>query len=400
MASAHPLMKLLEEAVCPICLGYFKDPVSIVCGHNFCRVCITEHYEKWEMETEGVFCPQCKKSIKKENFQTNRQFASMVENIQELGIKLEDRKKQTVCRQHKNKHKLFCEDDGEVICLVCDKTQKHGSHTLVPIEKAAQEYKVKLHKDIELLKKAKEEISELKSKEQNKPKEWKDVKDTLARSEQVRLQEPELSAAELKNAYGVPGMMEVLREFTVDVTLDQDTANPKLILSEDRKHVRRGNIHQDLPNNPERFDPYPCVLGAEGFTGGRRYWEVEVGDKTQWELGVCRESVSRKGQVTFTPEDGFWSVWLRDGRYQALTSPWTSLPMSVRPGRVGIFLDYEVGEVSFYNVTDRSHLFTFTDTFSGKLRPYFYPGPNAGGKNATPLIICPVPAQARGNLCP
>ncbi|KAH1183406.1 hypothetical protein KIL84_004898 [Mauremys mutica] len=79
-----------------------------------------------------------------------------------------------------------------------------------------EQCRVKLHKDIELLKKAKEEISELKSKEQNKPKEWKDVKDTLARSEQVRLQEPELSAAELKNAYGVPGMMEVLREFTGD----------------------------------------------------------------------------------------------------------------------------------------------------------------------------------------
>ncbi|XP_024079408.2 E3 ubiquitin-protein ligase TRIM39-like, partial [Terrapene carolina triunguis] len=186
----------------------------------------------------------------------------------------------------------------------------------------------------------------------------------------------------------------------VDVTLDPDTANPRLVLSEDRKRVRHGDTRQDLPNNPERFDPCPCVLGAKRFTGGRRYWEVEVGDMTGWTLGVCRESVSRKGNVTYTPRNGYWVVWLMCGGYTAFTSPPTPLSVSVRPSRVGIFLDYEAGEVSFYNVTDGSHLFTFTDTFSGTLRPYFYPGLNAGGTNAAPLIICPVPAEAGGNLCP
>ncbi|XP_039358177.1 butyrophilin subfamily 1 member A1-like isoform X2 [Mauremys reevesii] len=188
--------------------------------------------------------------------------------------------------------------------------------------------------------------------------------------------------------------------YAVDVTLAPDTANPWLLLSEDRKRVRLGDKCQDLPNNPERFDPCPCVLGTEGFAGGKRYWEVEVGDKTRWTLGVCRESVSRKGEFTLTPGNGYWVVWLRGGRYKALTSPATPLPVNIRPSRVGIFLDYEAGEVSFYSVTDRSHLFTFTGTFSGKLRPYFSPCNNAGGTNAAPLIICPVPAQARGNLCP
>ncbi|KAM9119972.1 butyrophilin subfamily 1 member A1-like isoform 13-T14 [Pangshura tecta] len=193
---------------------------------------------------------------------------------------------------------------------------------------------------------------------------------------------------------------EKARQYAVDVTLDPDTANPWLVLSEDRKHVRDGDTRQDLPDNPERFDPCPCVLGAEGFAGGRRYWEVEVGDKTRWELGVCRESVSRKGEVRLSPEDGYWAVWLWDGGYKAGTSPPTPLPVSVRPGRVGIFLDYEAGEVSFYNVTDGSHLFTLTGTFSGTLRPYFCPGLNTGGTNAAPLKICPVPAQAGGNLGP
>ncbi|XP_039374761.1 butyrophilin subfamily 1 member A1-like [Mauremys reevesii] len=190
--------------------------------------------------------------------------------------------------------------------------------------------------------------------------------------------------------------------YAVDVTLDPDTANPNLVLSEDRKRVRWGDTRQDLPNKPERFNTYPCVLGAEAFAGGRCYWEVEVGDKTEWDLGVCRGSVNRKGWVRRTPGNGYWVVWLSGGRYEACTSPPNPLPVSVRPSRVGIFLDYEAGEVSFYNVTDRSHLFTFTDTFSGKLRPYFNPGDYDDdyddGTNVAPLIICPVPAQAGGNL--
>ncbi|XP_075769469.1 butyrophilin subfamily 1 member A1-like [Pelodiscus sinensis] len=181
------------------------------------------------------------------------------------------------------------------------------------------------------------------------------------------------------------------------VTLDPDTAHPKLVLSEDWKSVRDGDTRQNLPDTPERFDHSVSVLGAEGFAGGRRYWEVEVGDKPRWSLGVCRESVRRKGQVTHSPGDGYWVMVLKDGGYEAGTSPPTSLPMSARPSRVGVFLDYEEGEVSFYNVTNGSHLFTFTGTFSGTLRPYFYPGSRTQGTNAAPLTICPVPAQARGD---
>ncbi|XP_065421106.1 E3 ubiquitin-protein ligase TRIM39-like isoform X2 [Chrysemys picta bellii] len=229
----------------------------------------------------------------------------------------------------------------------------------------------------------------------------KDVKSTLSRSEKVKLQEPEAVSTDLKNLNKITlDMREALKRFIVDVTLDPDTAHPDLVLSEDRKRVRDEDTWQDLPDNPERFDTYLSVLGAEGFAGGRRYWEVEVGDKTGWALGVCGESVSRKGDITLSPEDGYWVVWLWDGEYEARTFLPTPLPVSVRPSRVGIFLDYEAGEVSFYNVTDRSHLFTFTGTFSGTLRPYFSPCLNAGGTNAAPLIICPVPAQAGGNFCP
>uniref|UniRef100_A0A8C3F346 BT1A1 protein n=1 Tax=Chrysemys picta bellii TaxID=8478 RepID=A0A8C3F346_CHRPI len=201
-----------------------------------------------------------------------------------------------------------------------------------------------------------------------------------------------------ESAISIAGYTDSVTLSPVGVTLDPDTAHPNLVLSEDQKHVR--HAAWDPPNKSEGFEHDIWVLGTEGFTGGRRYWEVEVGGKTGWYLGVCRESVSRKGKVTLTPVNGYWVVCLRARVYQALTSPSTSLPVSIRPSRVGIFLDYEAGEVSFYNVTDRSRIFTFTDTFAGTLHPYFSPGYYVWGKNAAPLKICPVPAQAGGNLCP
>uniref|UniRef100_K7FSZ0 B30.2/SPRY domain-containing protein n=1 Tax=Pelodiscus sinensis TaxID=13735 RepID=K7FSZ0_PELSI len=177
---------------------------------------------------------------------------------------------------------------------------------------------------------------------------------------------------------------------TLDVTLDPDTANPYLILSADWKHVVHRDENQGLPDTLERFDKMAIVLGTERFLTGRHYWEVEVGHKKVWTLGVCRETVRRKGHLVFIPPNGFWTICHLDGRYTANTSNPLPFPVSTRPSRVGIFLDYEAGEVLFYNVTDRFHLFTFTNTFSGTLRPYFNPEYNIGGTNMDPLIICPV----------
>nr|XP_055029125.1 E3 ubiquitin-protein ligase TRIM39-like isoform X1 [Misgurnus anguillicaudatus]XP_055029184.1 E3 ubiquitin-protein ligase TRIM39-like isoform X1 [Misgurnus anguillicaudatus] len=183
-----------------------------------------------------------------------------------------------------------------------------------------------------------------------------------------------------------------MQQYAVDVTLDPDTANPKLILSEDGKQVRTGDIKHELPDNPERFDFCPCVLGKEGFTSGRFYFEVQVKDKTDWDLGVARESINRKGQITASPRNGQWSMALRnENEYKAWAPAPVSLCLKVKPQKVGVFVDYEEGLVCFYDVESRSHIYSFTDqTFTEKLFPYFSPVLNHKGKNSAPLIISPV----------
>nr|XP_015204511.1 PREDICTED: vespryn-like [Lepisosteus oculatus] len=105
------------------------------------------------------------------------------------------------------------------------------------------------------------------------------------------------------------------------VTLDPNTAGPRLSLSEDLTSVTYTAQRQQLPNNPERFDPWQCVLGSEGFTSGKHCWDVEVGDSIYWILSVAKKSINRKGSITLIPEGGLWAIGLWKDVYSALTSP-------------------------------------------------------------------------------
>ncbi|XP_062850571.1 zinc-binding protein A33-like [Trichomycterus rosablanca] len=183
-----------------------------------------------------------------------------------------------------------------------------------------------------------------------------------------------------------------IQQYAVDVTLDPDTAHPKLILSEDGKQVKHGDKRQNLPDNPERFDSCVNVLGKQGFSSGRFYYEVQVSGNTEWDLGVAKESINRKGEIKLTPQNGYWCMWLRNKtEYKACESSLLPLTLKQAPQKVGVFVDYEEGLVSFYDVDDSSHIYTFTgQSFIEKLYPYFSPCLNYKGKNSAPLIIKPV----------
>lgn len=198
------------------------------------------------------------------------------------------------------------------------------------------------------------------------------------------------SIAEPSPVRAQPKMRRV-QEYTVDVTLDSNTAHPRLVLSEDMKSVRCGDRHQQLPDNPERFDRVVCVLGREAISSGRHYWEVQVGGKTDWDLGVAKQSINRKGKIEVTPSNGYWFLSLRDkNKYAFRTEPSTDVHLSLRPRRIGIFVDFEKGQVSFFNVDAKIHIYTFNDAFTESIFPFFSPCTSRCGKNDGPLVITPV----------
>ncbi|XP_049745983.1 E3 ubiquitin-protein ligase TRIM21-like [Elephas maximus indicus] len=156
-----------------------------------------------------------------------------------------------------------------------------------------------------------------------------EAKSILERSEAWNLKELGVASPDLRNEFRVPGLKKMLRTHGVHVTLDPDTASPWLILSEDKRLVKLGDTSQDLPENEERFDSYPMVLGAQVFYSGKLYWEVDVTGKEAWDLGVCRHSVKRKGQFMLSPENGFWTIWLwNKKKYEAVLPP--RLPSTFR----------------------------------------------------------------------
>nr|XP_040019591.1 E3 ubiquitin-protein ligase TRIM21-like [Gasterosteus aculeatus aculeatus] len=180
-----------------------------------------------------------------------------------------------------------------------------------------------------------------------------------------------------------------VQQSAVDVTLDPDTAHPQLILSDDGKQGKLGDVKKNLPDNPERFNSHPVVLGKQSFSSGRFYYEVQVKGKTAWVLGVVRESINRKGFISPSPQDGYWTIRLwNKNSYSACADPSVRLSLESRPEKVGVFVDYEEGLVSFYDVGAAALIYSFTDCcFTEKLYPYFSPSHDNKGTNSAPLII-------------
>ncbi|XP_061586592.1 nuclear factor 7, ovary-like [Cololabis saira] len=164
------------------------------------------------------------------------------------------------------------------------------------------------------------------------------------------------------------------------VILDPNTADPRLHLSADLTSLSYGATKQQLPDNPERNVNYVCAFGSESFTSGKHSWEVEVGDHPSWLLGLVKDSVERKDERYPSPSNGIWCLWLHDGKYTNGEDETRKVKTSLQ--RIRVQLDYDGGEVSFYNPEDMTHIYTYRDTFTEKLFPYFGLGRARGAKTS------------------
>ncbi|XP_034435012.1 zinc finger protein RFP-like [Hippoglossus hippoglossus] len=185
--------------------------------------------------------------------------------------------------------------------------------------------------------------------------------------------------------------MKRMREHAVDLTFDPDTAFYSLVISEDGKQVTAEDIENKVTDNPKRFEKCFQVLAKEGFTTGKFYFEVQVKGKIRWLVGVVRESVDRKNKISASVENGYWILLLSEGSYKTSADSETKI-LKEELQKVGVFVDYNKGEVSFYNVDSKSRIGCLMGCcFTEKLYPYFCPQSNDNGRNSAPLIITPVP---------
>ncbi|XP_060707002.1 nuclear factor 7, brain-like [Hemiscyllium ocellatum] len=454
MDSRQQVQSLTEEVICPICLDFFADPVMLECGHNFCRCCISQSWEKREINP----CPECRQEFPDRSLRDNRALANLAEKARKLNVNPQEKESKHHCEEHLEELKLFCETDENLICVICRDSREHKSHNFIPIKEAVGIYKDRVKSSLDFLagkksaalemeQQQKQEISQIQEESRNlqthitsefaqmhqmltekeqsllrdlreqeenilKPMEehlheiqenLNSLQDKLSKLEKqleqtdgVIFLKEEVSqkrriSDELGHVLSPTGgvlsteksnillpfpvwteIVEAIKPNKVSVTLDAETANPQLVVSKGLKSFRVTQTQRSLPDTEKRFTNLACVLGSEDFTSGRHYWEVELGKMGDWNLGVASESVERKRGVSLIPENGFWTMGQVEDQFYINSSPQSSLPVALIPRKVGVYLSYESGTVSFYNADTKSHLHTFTgNKFTGKLYPFF-----------------------------
>ena len=141
--ASEKLVSLQDEVTCPICLELLTEPLSLDCGHSFCQICITANSnESLTGQERARKCPVCRINYKSGKLRPNWHLANIVQRVREVKLSLEEQEKH-LCAHHGEKLLLFCEEDGKVICWLCERSQEHHGHPTFLMEEVAQEYQVR-----------------------------------------------------------------------------------------------------------------------------------------------------------------------------------------------------------------------------------------------------------------
>ncbi|XP_028842259.1 tripartite motif-containing protein 35-like [Denticeps clupeoides] len=451
-----------EDLCCPVCCDVFRDPVLLLCSHSFCKGCL----QRFWATSVSRDCPVCRRRSSKRNPPTNLALKNLCEAFVQKRSQRARAEPIQLCLQHGEKLKLFCQEDNQPICVVCQTSKTHRGHDCAPLEETATDCRAELSTALKTLQDELGDLSHIKStlnaalehikgqastvggrmkdeflklhefliKEENarlsalKTEEAEKMQgvlqtamDVTARinslSETIKTMDLHMAANDLTVVRNFKALMERAERsqpqpetppgLLIDeakhlgnltfrvwekmqdevpcfpVTLDPNTAHPCLTLSDNLTALHYSSFTHSLPSSPQRFRMSAEVLGSTGFNSGTHHWDVEVEGNNDWILGVAYGSVKRNEEISARPENGFWTMCLRDGVFRAMTSPPTALEVHGKPQRIRVKLDWERGEVSFSDPTEVTILFTFTHTFVEDIFPYFYT------QNEDPLRIVP-----------
>ncbi|POI22544.1 hypothetical protein CIB84_013707, partial [Bambusicola thoracicus] len=264
--------------------------------------------------------------------------------------------------------------------------QLDGAHAR--LAEQHQEYVCRVSERRTLLEELVEEIQ--KKRDQPAVEFLMDVAGILDRCLEAKVPVPEPVTPELQRTVSnlcktSEQVLAVLGDFGVDllskmdtervkVLLDPETASWYLTISSDCRTLQIAEGWQNVSDTPKRFTGSTSVLGSEGFTAGRHYWELEVGDGNNWAVGVALESVQRKESLMMAMEK-IWALRMDwDRSYTALTMPPAPLSLQEEPRHIRVHLDYEAGQVTFYNTDNMQQILQFKVSFSEKVFPYFWLG--------------------------
>ncbi|KAM3864002.1 protein NLRC3-like [Diretmus argenteus] len=193
---------------------------------------------------------------------------------------------------------------------------------------------------------------------------------------------------------GVQRLTSGVRKYACKLTLDSNTAHRKLSMSEDNRKVTCVRKEHPYPDHPERFDYYLQVLCRNGLTG-RCYWEMKMKGKV--DIGVTYRGIRRRGEgedCWIGGNEKSWSLFCFDGRHYARhNNRSTEIRISTSsPDRVGVYLDWPAGTLSFYIVSSDSliHLHTFTSTFTEPLYPGIGFGFRFGFRFGSSVSLCQI----------
>ncbi|KAJ1067533.1 hypothetical protein K5549_010651 [Capra hircus] len=441
MAWQVSMPELEDRLQCPMCLEVFKEPLMLQCGHSYCKGCLASLSRHLAAELR---CPECRREVDYSSSPPNVSLAKVIEALQLPG----DPEPQ-LCAHHRNPLSLFCEKDQELICGLCGLLGAHQHHRVTPVPTVYSRMKEELAALISNLKQEQKKVDEQIAKLVNNRtrivnesdvfswvirREFQELHHLVdeekarclegveghtrglvasldmqldqARGARERLVQaagvleqfgseshhefirkyhtmasrPELQQARLsEGAFSPisfkPGLHQADIKLTVwkrlfrkvlpapeSLKLDPATAHPLLELSKGNTVVQCGLLAQRRASQPERFDYSTCTA-------------------------------SRKGKLSKSPEHGVWLIGLKEGRvYEAFSCPRVPLPVPGHPHRIGIYLHYEQGELTFFDADrpdDLRPLYSFQADFQGKLYPILDVCWHDRGSNSLPMVLPP-----------